>query len=633
MIEERLNQNYIGAIPSKLGDRYWGQDHCRDWWYQLDQIGLSNKDLLDSVPCILSNGWTNVVQGAGDTINVAKMHGLSKLAVEIPDSFASFPPTKKSRDVEAIRVEHPAAATNLPVTGGQVNDNLYANATLNGVTLNYVKIRFKELSYEIRTKAKSPADLWDYAVTTSYEIRIEPTAPTDYEIKLGSFIGIAAGSFTFTPDDYDIWMRIWHTQNMGAGSGLDADTLDGQHLSWAIDWPNTTNKPDPTITAAGSITGSVTLTDLTSQTFTMGVVNDSHTHNTQYYTKAETYTQAEVNSLITGATYGSWQLWHNGSSVQSITTGYYVDFYATGNGVEVSWTSNHRLTFWHTTGGGWNHIPAAGSAGQMLMWSAGGTAAWQNPSGAIFMLATANTGTTGTITVDNILLDGSATEWLYISAKTIRLAHATTGSFIVGSTDGDSFYFARGTGDDTMHLEFNGTTQDIFHYTNFIASPALTTIRYHADTFRFRNTSNNNVLVITSNNVTIHGNLRPNNTSRNFGNATNYWATVNLATGGLIYHSDRRSKIDIKELDLGMNFLRNVKPYTFRYRNDVNSVRLGYMGQDLVSLQKRYRLKNYMLGIYDDKEDVYSVSSEGLNVIHTKALQELDKRLSILERR
>lgn len=64
----------------------------------------------------------------------------------------------------------------------------------------------------------------------------------------------------------------------GSGSGLDADLLDGQDGAHYLDFTNATNKPDPTITLAGDATGSVTLTDLTSGTLNVTVVDDSHNH-------------------------------------------------------------------------------------------------------------------------------------------------------------------------------------------------------------------------------------------------------------------------------------------------------------------------------------------------------------------
>jgi hypothetical protein len=59
----------------------------------------------------------------------------------------------------------------------------------------------------------------------------------------------------------------------GAGTGLDADLLDGESGSYYLDWTNTTNKPDPviTVTLTGDVTGTAntTLTDLASGTVTV----------------------------------------------------------------------------------------------------------------------------------------------------------------------------------------------------------------------------------------------------------------------------------------------------------------------------------------------------------------------------
>jgi hypothetical protein len=60
-------------------------------------------------------------------------------------------------------------------------------------------------------------------------------------------------------------------------TNLNADQLDGQHGSHYLDWTNTTNKPDPTITLGGDLTGSVTLTDLASGTLTATIAANSVT--------------------------------------------------------------------------------------------------------------------------------------------------------------------------------------------------------------------------------------------------------------------------------------------------------------------------------------------------------------------
>ena len=79
-------------------------------------------------------------------------------------------------------------------------------------------------------------------------------------------------------DDDDItWRgsRLWSEANDGAGSGLDADLLDGQHGSY---YYSPANAPDPTLTLSGDATGSATFTNLGNATLSVTVADDSHNH-------------------------------------------------------------------------------------------------------------------------------------------------------------------------------------------------------------------------------------------------------------------------------------------------------------------------------------------------------------------
>lgn len=91
----------------------------------------------------------------------------------------------------------------------------------------------------------------------------------------------------------------------GAGSGLDADLLDGQHGSYYLDWANTTNKPDPviTVTLTGDITGSAntTLTDLASGTVSITTTASSILNaNVTTITKTLTLTTDWQDTGISG---------------------------------------------------------------------------------------------------------------------------------------------------------------------------------------------------------------------------------------------------------------------------------------------------------------------------------------------
>lgn len=65
---------------------------------------------------------------------------------------------------------------------------------------------------------------------------------------------------------------VW---NIIASTANNATNLNGQPASFYLDWTNIANKPDPVITLAGDLIGSVTLTDLGSGTLTATIAANS----------------------------------------------------------------------------------------------------------------------------------------------------------------------------------------------------------------------------------------------------------------------------------------------------------------------------------------------------------------------
>lgn len=87
----------------------------------------------------------------------------------------------------------------------------------------------------------------------------------------------------------------------------------------------TTATSDPTLTLAGDATGSATFTNLGNATLTVTVVNDSHTHDTRYYTETEIGNFFSATTSITGYNKSNWDTaygWGNHASAgyQSAST-------------------------------------------------------------------------------------------------------------------------------------------------------------------------------------------------------------------------------------------------------------------------------------------------------------------------
>lgn len=95
----------------------------------------------------------------------------------------------------------------------------------------------------------------------------------------------------------------------GSTSGLDSDLLDGQEGSYYLDWTNTTNKPDPTITVTltGDVTGTAntTLTDLASGTISIVTVVAENSVALGTDTTGNYVASITNGSYITGANGGS----------------------------------------------------------------------------------------------------------------------------------------------------------------------------------------------------------------------------------------------------------------------------------------------------------------------------------------
>ena len=206
-ILKHLNWKWLTTVPYALGDRYYTQDLVRDFRFLQDMVGTLAYDTFgQTIPRKVSGGV--VTKGAGDTLNITLGRGWVAHSVEIPDTFASIPPSKMSADI-----------TGVPVAWGAQTNLALPLATLNGVAVNYVKVRYLESDGNTRDRAKTTGT-YSYESVPSYQFVVDTVAPTIYDLVLTTFTGTAGGSFTIA--DPTITYPYWETLSaLPIGSSID----------------------------------------------------------------------------------------------------------------------------------------------------------------------------------------------------------------------------------------------------------------------------------------------------------------------------------------------------------------------------------------------------------------------------
>lgn len=195
MINKHHNHEYDGGLPNiplDLGDRYYGQDLGRDYHYLIDRLGNVARDHFVDAPFIVSGGVA--LKGAGDSLNITAFVGYVKFDVNVPDIFgASPPPPVITERISSIRVNF-SAQVNLAIP----------SATLNGSSVNFIKVKYKELDGDTRDRARKVGS-YAYDQSPSFEIVVDTVAPlaNGTEILIGAFTGVPSGPYVFTNDNRD----------------------------------------------------------------------------------------------------------------------------------------------------------------------------------------------------------------------------------------------------------------------------------------------------------------------------------------------------------------------------------------------------------------------------------------------
>lgn len=194
MVERYGNRQYNSnttPYPKGIGDRYYGQDWARDFWFTLDRIGHSLVDAFRDTEKILVSIDGDIEIGSSYTeIDIPICIGYVPFSVTVLDEDEDWelPPASKSTDV-TTRVE----------TTAQTDFDI-SDATLDGSTTNYLKLAYTEADGESRTQEFGSSS-WVYSIEPSFTITADSTAPTDYEILLATFVGDGSSSLTITQED------------------------------------------------------------------------------------------------------------------------------------------------------------------------------------------------------------------------------------------------------------------------------------------------------------------------------------------------------------------------------------------------------------------------------------------------
>jgi hypothetical protein len=182
---EHHNFDYSGGVPLAIGDRYYGQDLGRDFWYLLNRQGALLKAFIGSTNVKLSGG--TVSKNDWTSIDITAATVLVQYSVTVPNSYASLPPSTKSVKLDGLLAEMPAQ-TAWELSG----------ATLDGSTPNYLKLAYTNASSSSRTRAISGGS-YVYDQTASFTLTCTPVAATDTEVLLATIVGDGASTMTITP--------------------------------------------------------------------------------------------------------------------------------------------------------------------------------------------------------------------------------------------------------------------------------------------------------------------------------------------------------------------------------------------------------------------------------------------------
>jgi hypothetical protein len=187
-----------------------------------------------------------------------------------------------------------------------------------------------------------------------------------------------------------------------------------------------------------------------------------------------------------------------------------------------------------------------------------------------------------------------------------QTADTYTGGFSLINTDGNGSYLFT-NGDDELQLN-SGSDGSRTIYLNSGNGPV-----------HFGNESSNSGDYVAR----FNGNVIPAiNNSYDLGSSTMKWDNI-WATNNVIQTSDARLKKDVLTSNFGLEFVKAMKPVSFR-RIDGKRRHYGFLAQDLEALVRKFGRDTKDAGfVVKDEEGNYGLRDTQLIAILAKAIQEL----------
>ena len=152
---------------------------------------------------------------------------------------------------------------------------------------------------------------------------------------------------------------------------------------------------------------------------------------------------------------------------------------------------------------------------------------------------------------------------------------------------------------------------------------------YYDNSKKFQTTTNG---ILTSGRAEIDGNCFPYSDNNNsLGIAGNRWTTV-FATNATINTSDKNEKNTIVESDLGLDFINQLKPISYKWNKDDGKTHYGLIAQDIEeTLTNVGKTIADFGGIFKEPNSAMGLSYTELIAPLIKAVQELSAEVAALK--